>query len=189
MSRIPPYHLVTIAHLPLPSLFGGASRWIISLALCFTLGSALGAPYPKEGLLTEWVQPDGTRLILRVFGDEFYARTTTDDGYTVIFQPADKTYYYAIVGPDGKSLIPSKVEAGKEPPKMLPKHLKEPPETVAAKRAKNVEKYAPDRSEDWAARKKAVRDARAREAEANATLSDPLQPPGEPTNNSEASLE
>lgn len=41
----------------------------------------------------EVVQPDGTKLTIRVYGDEFAHYTTTDDGYGV-FQAADGFYYY-----------------------------------------------------------------------------------------------
>jgi len=143
--------------------------------------SITAAPYPLEGKQIEWAQPDGTRLILRVFGDEFYARTATNDGYTVIFEPTDKTYYYAIRGADGESLVASKVAAGKLPPKTLPKSMEESPKVVAAIRAENIAKFAPNRSSDWAARKKAVQEARARDAAAKATSDDtaplPVSPP------------
>lgn len=190
MDHGPAYCHSPLERLRRRSQVGPVSRWFFSCVLCFSvLGSAESAPYPQEGLLTQWVQPDGTRLILRVFGDEFYARIATDDGYTVIFEPADKTYYYAITGPDGESLVPSQVPAGKTPPRNLPKHLQEPSKVVATKRSKNVEKYAPDRSADWAARKKAVQDVRAREAESKAGTSDPLQPPSYPAKNNEPTLE
>ena len=161
---------------------------ILSL-LCCVLASvpALGAPYPREGKATEFVQPGGVRLSLRVFGDEFYARTETKDGYTVVFNPADKTYYYAQLGADGESLVPSKVAADKAPPSGLQKHLEESNKVVAAKRAKNVERDAPDRAADWAARKKAVQEARAREAEAKTTSKNTPSPSVSPSKDPQSS--
>ncbi len=106
----------------------------------------MAAPYPKEGRLIEWVQPDGTALTLRAFGDEFYARTTTNDGYTVVFDPADKTYYYATVGLDGTSLVSSQVKAHHGAPQHLAKHLLENKETVSAIHSANIQKFAPDRA-------------------------------------------
>ena len=49
----------------------------LALAWLICLGAAVAAPYPAGGKLTMWVQPNGTRLALRVVGDEFYARTVT----------------------------------------------------------------------------------------------------------------
>ena len=72
------------------------------------------APYPKEGLQTKWTQPDGTVLQLRVFGDEFYARTETEDGRTVVFNEADQTYHFAKVSADGQSLESNGIPVGVE---------------------------------------------------------------------------
>ena len=57
------------------------------LALTLATSTLRAAPYGPEGMPIEWTQPDGTKLSLRVFGDEFYARTETVDGYTVVFNP------------------------------------------------------------------------------------------------------
>ncbi|MBX3742828.1 MAG: M6 family metalloprotease domain-containing protein [Akkermansiaceae bacterium] len=115
--------------------------------------SAVAAPYPPEGLSTKWTQPDGTVLPLRVHGDELYGRTTTEDGYTVIFNEADQTYYYAEVAAGaGKDLVKSAVPAGKQPPAGVPKDLREPKEKVAEARQANIRKYIPDREQRWRAR-------------------------------------
>lgn len=65
--------------------------WVLAL----TLGGLHAAPYGPNGLETEWTQPDGSKLSLRVFGDEFYARTETLDGDTVVFDPARNAYFCA----------------------------------------------------------------------------------------------
>ncbi len=144
-----------------------ALRSTITLAAGIAWGMAAllsAAPYPPEGLPIEWVQPDGTKLVLKVFGDEFYARTTTKDGFTVKFDEADQTYYYAVVGPDGRSLVPSKAAAHHAPPANLPTGLEDAREIVAAIREQNVHRFAPDRSANWNARAKAVEMQRVREA-------------------------
>jgi len=138
---------------------------MISIVSCvLALGSALAAPYPQDGLPTQWVQPDGTNLKLRVFGDEFYARTTTEDGHTVVFSAADKTYYYAASGADGSSVGSSGVRADRPPPFGLAKHLKEARGTAAAVREANIRKFTPDRAGNWAARVKAAQLRRARDS-------------------------
>lgn len=116
----------------------------------------MSAPYPPEGLPVEWIQPDGTGLSLRMYGDEFYARTTTAEGYTVLFSVVDNAYYYAEPESHSRSLAPSRVNATQPPPPGLSKHLKEPREVVSAIRASNVDKYAPDRAARWERRKGAV---------------------------------
>lgn len=65
---------------------------VLKAFLTFTLSTTFlhAAPYGPDGMEIEWTQPDGTKLQLRVFGDEFYARTETHDGLTVIYNPAKK---------------------------------------------------------------------------------------------------
>ncbi|MCB1689560.1 MAG: M6 family metalloprotease domain-containing protein [Halioglobus sp.] len=145
-----------------PSRPGSGLSWCLCLVLyVFALDSAVSAPYPPEGLTSQWVQPDGTVLSLRMYGDEFYARTTTAEGYTLLFSPADNAYYYAEPATTGRSLARSRVSATQRPPPGLRKHLKEPREDVAAIRAANVNLYAPDRAARWEQRKKAVSRQRA----------------------------
>jgi M6 family metalloprotease-like protein len=109
----------------------------------------------------QWVQPDGTVLSLRVFGDEFYARTTTAEGYTVVFNEADKTYYFAESGTQTGALVSSGVKAHKQPPAGLVKHLQEADGIVAAIRAARIDKFAPDRALRWERRREAVSRQRA----------------------------
>jgi M6 family metalloprotease-like protein len=124
--------------------------------LLFTADAAVSAPYPPEGLSSEWVQPDGRVLQLKMYGDEFYARTETAEGYTVLFSATDNTYYYAEPETNGRSLRRSRTRATSPPPAGLVKHLKEPREVVSAIRASNIQRYAPDRAAKWKSRKEAV---------------------------------
>jgi M6 family metalloprotease-like protein len=123
------------------------------LVLVLSVISGLAAPYPPEGLPTRWKQPDGSVISLLVHGDELYGRTTTQDGYTVIFDDADQTYYYAVLGEgEGKELVNSRIPAGKQAPIGVPKNLREPNEKVAKERQANIEKYVPDRDQLWRAK-------------------------------------
>lgn len=80
------------------------AKYLKSLLLCSILtGSALAAPYGENGKIVEFTQPDGTSLSLRVLGDEYYARTETLDGRTVVFNKQGNCYHYANVAPDGTS--------------------------------------------------------------------------------------
>jgi len=136
----------------------GSHSLLAGLAWCLCIGSAVAAPYAAEGKSTAWVQPNGTHLALRVLGDEFYARTVTADGHTVVFNAADQTYYYAAPGPDDQALVSSGIAAEQAPPAWLPPHLAEPAASVAAQRRENIRQIAPHRAADWAAEVAAVQD-------------------------------
>lgn len=138
---------------------------LVLLAGFFSSASALAAPYPREGLSTQWVQPDGTVLSLRIFGDEFYARTTTAEGYTVLFSAADNAYYYAETGTQAGELVSSGVKAHKPPPAGLVKHLQEAERVVAEIRAGRIDRFAPDRAARWERRRDAVKRQRAQDSE------------------------
>ncbi len=86
-------------------------------------GFAAAAPYGPEGRATSWTQPDGTVLDLRVFGDEYYARTETAEGFTVVYNREDNSYHYADIAADGSALVPTgnRVEIDVKPP--TPAHL------------------------------------------------------------------
>ncbi|NQW99053.1 M6 family metalloprotease domain-containing protein, partial [bacterium] len=160
----------------------GVVLGFLVLALCMvTAMRSAAAPYPPEGLATEWTQPNGTRLSLKVFGDEFYARTVTKDGFTVVFNANDNTYYYAEPGADGTSLVASGLAADQAPPQALEKDLKEPRTTEAVIRKANVMKYAPTRDADWAARVQGAQQRRAADPNAapgvNPAPGDPLAAP------------
>jgi Carbohydrate binding module (family 6) len=90
------------------------SKACLLLALAFlasSTGLTLAGPYEPEGRIVQYQQPaatpDNVSLRLRVFGDEYYARAETLDGYTVMYRPFDSTYRYAKVSADGQSLEPA----------------------------------------------------------------------------------
>lgn len=67
------------------------------------------SPHPIDA-----TQPDGTKIVLKVKGDERFHWQEDANGYTVL---RDKgRYVYAIQGPDGR-LAPSDIEVGKASPK------------------------------------------------------------------------
>lgn len=61
-------------------------------------------PYPLE-----YVQSDGTRLTVRIIGDEFLHYTLSEEGYTLTGGP-DGDLYYATLSRDGQ-LLPTAVKA------------------------------------------------------------------------------
>ncbi len=107
---------------------------LAGVVFCVATSSAA----PMNGLESRYTQPDGTSIMLKFFGDEFYARTETADGYTVVFDPDTKAYYFAALSPDGNELVSTGQEVGKADPakRGIAKSLKINPESRAAKAKK-----------------------------------------------------
>ncbi len=120
-----------------------------SILLAAILGTAQAAPYGEEGRETFWTQPGGETLQLRVFGDEYYGRTETTEGRTVVFNSADKSYYHAALSADGGSLVPTDVAAHEPAPAGLAPHLDLPSKSVNAIRQANRTKYDGNRALRW----------------------------------------
>lgn len=68
-------------------------------------------------------QENGPEVELVVFGDEFYARYETQNGYTAIYDNALGQYCYAIL--QGGELASSQVPISAPPPLGLPPHIEE----------------------------------------------------------------
>lgn len=84
------------------------------LAWLAAIPSGHAAPTGPEGVAVDAQQPDGTVLNLRGYGDEFYCRYETPDGYTVIRDPQTSIWRYADPGPEG--LVPGKYVVGRDDP-------------------------------------------------------------------------
>ena len=68
--------------------------------IAFAAASGFAAPFAQK---IPYTQPDGTQIEIWGEGDEFYAVFESLDGYTVVFDPATKTYQYAQLSPDGST--------------------------------------------------------------------------------------
>ena len=68
----------------------------------------------------------GDSLQLRIFGDEFYARRETLDGYTVIYDTEQRRYCYAILAVG--RFVSTGIPTYKPAPRNLRRHIKENPE-------------------------------------------------------------
>jgi M6 family metalloprotease-like protein len=107
-----------------------------ALLLCITCypWDAHAAPFSE---FVEFTQPDNTQITLWGEGDEFYADFETTEGYSVVFDPQKKAYYYAKRSGDGKKLHSTGVLAHHKVPPGLAKHLRiDRDAAVAAARAK-----------------------------------------------------
>ncbi|MBT8038592.1 MAG: M6 family metalloprotease domain-containing protein, partial [Verrucomicrobiae bacterium] len=146
-------------------------RFWFSCLLVFasTFGFLHAAPLGAEGKATQWTQPDGTKLQLRVFGDEFHGRTETVDGYTVVFDPETKTYHYADLDGNGENFRSTGKMAGAVDPQSLglQKKVKLKPEARAAKAKAKYEAFEAvvKQRERWQAVKAANRNYRSFKAQ------------------------
>ena len=59
------------------------------------LGSGSALAYPHRGEHMVMTQPDGTSVEVVVWGDEFYARVESLDGYTLVLDPVTRWICYA----------------------------------------------------------------------------------------------
>jgi len=77
---------------------------VSALCLLLSMTQVFAAPYPEEGLAVKLKQADGSVVQARVFGDEYYAETKSQDGYPLIKQ-ADGFWYYATPNADGSDWV------------------------------------------------------------------------------------
>ena len=70
-----------------------AARLLFAAAALVLLPVALrAAPFSQQ---IHFTQPDGTQIVLHGWGDEFHATFETLDGYTVVYDDAQRAYCYA----------------------------------------------------------------------------------------------
>jgi M6 family metalloprotease-like protein len=125
----------------------------VTLASC--LGVVAAAPFPPEGRPITWNKPDGSSVKLRVFGDEYYARTETEDGYTVVYDETDNSYHYAKVAADGSALVASDSLVTDAVPAGLAKHIDLSKGKIRQISGANHEKFDGEQQKQWDARVKA----------------------------------
>ena len=93
-------------------LGGSGWRWALFVAVLWLgalAGTATAAPFERTFAYT---QPDGTAIELWGRGDEFHAVFETLDGYTVVFDPAARAYFYAELSDDRRELRSTGVRVG-----------------------------------------------------------------------------
>jgi len=82
------------------------------------------------GELLTFHQECGPDVRLRVYGDEFYARYETEEGYSVIYEPGAGRFVYARLS-KGR-FVSSGVDLSCPVPPETPRHLEESSEVRAA---------------------------------------------------------
>jgi M6 family metalloprotease-like protein len=116
-------------------------RACLALVLAIVLvNPALGAPFAKK---FNYTQPDGQRIQLWGEGTEFHAVFESLDGFTVVFDPASKTYFYARLSDDQSRLVSTgvMVGSGNAADLGLQQHLRISPEAA--------QKAATERYTEW----------------------------------------
>jgi M6 family metalloprotease-like protein len=83
-------------------------------------------PRPFYNKKFEFSQPDGTKISLIGWGNQFFATFETEDGYTVVKNPVTEFYDYAKLSADNSYLETTGVRVGAADPATLgiPKHLR-----------------------------------------------------------------
>lgn len=154
------------------------ARILSLLLLSFYVASLRAAPYPPDGLASQWTQPDGTILKLRMFGDEFYARTETEEGRTVVFDQEQQAYYFARLSDDGTKLesAGTLAENAATAAQAEGGAVKLPPEEAQRIWEANHEKWVPNEREEWQKRVEAARQKR----QANLSPTEPQNALAEP---------
>lgn len=86
----------------------------ISLAVFILVQINPVSARPYQGEEEIFIQPDGSRLPLILYGDEFYIRAETKDGYTVVRDGKTGWICYAKISDQNDSLISSGIPVGQE---------------------------------------------------------------------------
>ena len=86
------------------------------------------------GELMSFDQENGPEIKLRAFGDEFYARYETEEGYTAIYDDDLGLFTYARL--KAGRFLSSGLDLSRSPPPDLEKHLEESDEVRLDKAAK-----------------------------------------------------
>ena len=83
------------------------AQFVIFCVLCLSGIPAISAPY--NGDIIELKQPDGTKTEVRFYGDEYYCRGESLDGYTVMRDKQSGWIVYAVLNDAGTEFVPTDV--------------------------------------------------------------------------------
>jgi M6 family metalloprotease-like protein len=85
----------------------GLKKLVVSASFLFTLlgATALCHAAPMNGNEMDFKQPDGSMVKVKVFGDEFYQRVESLDGYTLVRDPKTNWICYAKLNNDQSDLL------------------------------------------------------------------------------------
>ncbi len=90
-------------------------RAVRPLAACVFVGlvvAAVAGAAPYDGARFDLSQPDGTRVPVKVWGDEYFQHIESLDGYTLVRDSATRVICYAALVGGGDTLVSTGVPAG-----------------------------------------------------------------------------
>jgi M6 family metalloprotease-like protein len=95
----------------------------VALVAALAWQSSLASPF--SDLRLPFTQPDGAKIEVVGWGDEFYAVFETPEGFTVVFDPLLRAYCFAELAADGR-LVSSGAQVQRAKPESLglPQHLR-----------------------------------------------------------------
>ncbi len=103
-------------------------RHVLAAGLLLLLALPALAHHPLDGEIMLLKQPDGSRVEVTVFGDEWYARIESPDGYTLLRDPDTSVICYARLSSDGQRFQSTGVRVGSPVPTGLARGLELPRE-------------------------------------------------------------
>lgn len=108
------------------------STLVVSATIYLTAGRLGAAPY--DGAPFTFLQPDGQKVPVLVWGDEYYQHVESLEGFTLVRDPVSRVICYARLDPNGKALVSTGVEAGNPAVTglALTRHLEDAPEVRRA---------------------------------------------------------
>lgn len=93
---------------------------LLLAAQCCFVGAS-----PVDGQLFHWRQPDGSRIPVRIWGDEYYQIIESLDGYTLVRDQDTKCLSYSRLSNDKTELISTGVIASVDPAELgFDKHIR-----------------------------------------------------------------
>lgn len=128
--------------LNLNQFFIQISEAVIIFVCLFFIFPPQQLAHPVWGEKVVLSQPDGKKIVGYIYGDEFYRRVETEEGYTLILNRETGYIEYALL--KGKRLVPSGMAAGVVSPSYvektgLQKHLTDRPYRIAELREEKPE--------------------------------------------------
>jgi len=122
---------------------------VLGLLVSMAIASREACGDPVVAEVFQVTHPDGTSVDVRVWGDEFYRRVESMDGYTLVRDPASGTTCYARLSVDGSELVSTGVPVRAAVPAGLDlqPHIRISPASVRAKVAAARARVEKDRVE------------------------------------------
>ena len=85
--------------------YSARMSFFMAFIAVFALFQAFSFGAPHRGDLFQLRQPDGTSVQVRVWGDEYYQRVETLDGYSLIRDPGSGWICYADINKSGSAFL------------------------------------------------------------------------------------